>query len=96
VFSLVPRCHGLCGSQKVDVHLRGNREALVFGHLQPSIPRQRVNELPPGISPTIFPYSRFWKSVTRRVPATTQEASRFRKETRRCAIKTSPRTARGH
>jgi hypothetical protein len=27
---------------EVDFHLRGHREALVFGHLQPSVPRQRA------------------------------------------------------
>ncbi len=27
---------------EVDFHIRGHREALVFGHLQPSVPRQRA------------------------------------------------------
>jgi hypothetical protein len=40
VFSWVPRCQGLCGITEEDLHLGGHGEALVFGHLQPSVPGQ--------------------------------------------------------
>jgi hypothetical protein len=39
VFSFEPRCQGLCGSVEVDLHIRGHREVLVFGHLQVRDPR---------------------------------------------------------
>jgi hypothetical protein len=42
VFSFVPRCQGLCGSQKIDLHIGSYRKVLVSGHLQSAIPRQRA------------------------------------------------------
>ena len=53
----------------------------------PRCPEARA-ALPLGLSPAIFPCSRFWKLVTRRAAGDTPRTrSRSRKGTRRCAIK---------
>ena len=43
VFSLVPRCHGLCA--EVDLHARVDLQACVLSHLSSLIPSQRPTQL---------------------------------------------------
>src|SRR6476469_5381472 len=43
VFSLVPRCHGLCGSQKKNSGI--DLEASVLRHLGPLVPGERPAQL---------------------------------------------------
>src|SRR6516164_7312060 len=45
VFSLLPRCQGLRGSQKIDLHVGGDGEVLVVSHLLASIPGQGAAQL---------------------------------------------------
>ena len=45
VFSLVPRCHGLCGSQKVDGQAGVDAELSVLCHFGALVPGQRLPEL---------------------------------------------------
>ena len=44
VFSLVPRCHGLCGSQKYTGRPVSIRSCGVLGHLRALIPGQRASQ----------------------------------------------------
>lgn len=42
VFSLVPRCHGLCGSGEVDPHVQGRADLLVQGEFAALVPGRGV------------------------------------------------------
>ena len=44
MFSFVPRCQGLWGSQKVNLDLRGNGERLVRRQFVTAVPRQGHHE----------------------------------------------------
>ena len=45
MFSLVPRCQGLRGSQKVDVEIGIHSELTMLGHFGALVPGQRAAEL---------------------------------------------------